>query len=157
MLRRMPDRPYRALFGHGSPGTEGQSLDVSAVVVEAYDDNLYADTGTVLPGTPPVTGYYTMLQSSGDYAWTARRVQLGVTAASAFRYYGQVGDVISVSQNAGIGVSTALSRRLTLAVNESFAYSPSYLSRLFPGVSDARLGDAPPASPNYAVSDISSY
>lgn len=156
-LRAMPDRPYRALFGRGASGTEGQSLDVSAVVVEAYDDNLLAEGGGLTPGVNALSGRYSMFLGEGEYAWTTRRVQLGITGASAFRYYGEVGDVISVSQRAGIGLSAELSRRWNLAVNESVAYSPSYLSRLFPGITDARLGDTPPASPNYAVNDTSSY
>jgi len=155
--RRPVDRPYRALFGHGNQGNEGELLNVSAVVAEAYDDNLLAEGGGLVPGATTLTGRYSMFLGDAEFAWTTQRIQLGVTGASAFRYYGQVGDVISVSQRAGIGLSAELSRRLTLAVNESFAYSPSYLSRLFPGVADTRLGDTQPASPNYAASDISSY
>jgi hypothetical protein len=155
--RRPLDRPYRALFGHGNQGNEGQLLNVSAVVAEAYDDNLLAEGGGLIPGAATLTGRYSMFLGSAEYAWMTQRVQLGVTAASAFRYYGQVGDVISVSQSAGVGLSAELSKRFTLAVNESFAYSPSYLSRLFPGVADQRLGDTQPASPNYAATDTSSY
>jgi hypothetical protein len=151
------DRPYRALFGHGNQGNEGELLNVSAVVAEAYDDNLLADGGGLTPGAATLTGRYSMFLGSAEYAWTTERLQLGVTGASAFRYYSQVGDVISVSQIAGVGLSAELSKRLTLAINESFAYSPSYLSRLFPGVADTRLGDTQPASPNYAATDTSSY
>lgn len=152
-----PERPYRALFGRGSQGSAGQSLDLSTTLVGAYDDNLLAEAGGITPGATPLSGYYTMLQSAGDYSWASRRVQLGITGASAFRYYGQVGNFQSVSHSAGIGLSTTLPKKTALAINQAAAYSPSYLSALFPAFGGARLGDAPPASPNYNVNDVTSY
>ena len=151
------DRPYRALFGRGSSGADGQSLDLSTTVVQAYDDNLLAEVGSVTPGAATLSGYYTMLQSAGAFAWATQRVQLGITGASAFRYYGQVGEFQSVSHSAGIGLSTTLPKRTGLAVNQSAAYSPSYLSGLFPSLNEARLGDALPSSPNYDVNEVESY
>jgi hypothetical protein len=151
------ERPFRALFGRGSQGAAGQSIDVSATLVEAYDDNLLAETGGISPGVAALSGAYSMLQAGGTYAWANERVHVGMTATSAFRYYGQVGDFQSVSHSGGIGLSTSLPKRTGLSLNQAVAYSPSYLSKLFPSLGDTRLGDAQPASPNYAVNDVTSY
>lgn len=151
------DRPFRGLFGRGSQGSGGQSLDVSATLVEAYDANLLAEVGTISPGAPTLSGHYTMLQAGGAYAWATQRVQLGMTGASAFRYYGQLHKFQSLSHSAGIGLSATLFRRTRLAINQGAAYSPSYLSGLFPNVTESRLGDARETSPNYAVNDLASY
>lgn len=149
------DRPYRALFGRGNGGTGGQTVDVSATIVEAYDDNLLAETGGVSQGTPAVSGQYTMLQAGGKYSWTTRRLQVGITGDSAFRSY-DFGAVRNSSQSAGFGLSTVLPGRTQLAVNQSVAYSPSYLAGLFPSVAEPGLGDTRPTSPNYSVDDFSS-
>jgi hypothetical protein len=125
--------------------------------MQAYDDNLLAEAGSVSPGSAVVSGQYTMLQTGADYAWSSERLQLGLTGATAFRYYAQGGDVQSVSHSGGIGLSAALPKRAQLALNASGAYSPSYLANLFPTVGDARLGDGQPVSPNYAVNDVASY
>ena len=78
------------------------------------------------PGSAVISGQYTMLQTGGDYAWSSERVQLGITGATAFRYYSQAGDFQNVSHSGGIGLSAALARRTQLALNGSGAYSPSY-------------------------------
>jgi hypothetical protein len=154
---RPSDRPYRALFGRGHQGTSGQTLNVSATVMQAYDDNLLADAGSVTPGGVVVGGQYTMLQTAADYAWSSERLQLGITGASAFRHYLGAGEFQSVSHSGGVGLSAALPKRTQLALNASGAYSPSYLANLFPTVGDVRLGDGQPVSPNYAVNDVASY
>jgi hypothetical protein len=154
---RPSDRPYRAVFGRGHQGTSGQDMNVSATLMQAYDDNLLADAGSVSPGGVVVSGQYTMLQAAGDYAWSSERAQLGITGATALRYYSQIGDVQNASHSGGIGFSVALAKRTQLALNGSAAYSPSYLANLFPTVGDVRLGDGQPVNPNYAVNDVSSY
>jgi hypothetical protein len=149
------DRPFRALFGRGNAGTGGQTVDLSATMVEAYDDNLLAEVGGVTAGSPAVGGQYTMVQAGGKYSWIARRVEIGITGASAFRSY-NLGTIRSVSQSAGFGLSATLPGRTQLAVNQSAAYSPSYLAGLFPSLADPGLGDTRPTSPNYAVDDFAS-
>ena len=149
------DRPYRALFGRGSQ-SGGHSLDASATLMGAYDDNVLAEGGAVSPGAGAVSGQYAMLQTGGAYAWATQRVQLGMTGASAFQYFAELSRVQSVSHSLGIGVSTTLPKRTGLSLNQAIAYSPSYLSELFAGLAEPSLGDAPPASPNYDVNDAAS-
>jgi hypothetical protein len=149
------DRPYRALFGRGSQGG-GHSLDASATLMGAYDDNILAEGGLVSPGADAVSGQYAMLQTVGTYGWATQRVQLGMTGASAFQYFAELGQIQSGSHSLGVGVSTTLPQRTGLALNQAIAYSPSYLSGLFASLAESRLGDAPPASPNFDVNDAAS-
>lgn len=151
------DRPFRGLFGRGSQGSGGQSLDVSATLVEAYDDNLLAEVGTISPGAATLSGAYTMLQTAATYSWATRNVQLGMNGASAFRSYGGLDEVRSISHAAGVGLSATLPGRTSLAVNQNAAYSPSYLVGLFPSVSEPHLGDVRPTAPDYAANDLASY
>lgn len=153
----MSDRPYRALFGRGSQGTGGQSLDVIATLVEAYDDNLLAEVGTPVPGAATLSGSYTMLQTGAKYSWTTKNVQLGMNGASAFRTYGGLSEVRSISHAVGVGLSGTLPGRTTLAVNQNAAYSPSYLAGLFPSVSEPALGEVRPTAPDYSAYDLASY
>jgi len=152
-------RPFRgALFG--SHGTEAstQRLDVSGLVLEAYDDNLFATLGgSVDPRSRPVAGFYSMLLPSIDYGLAHRRFQLGVTGASALGYYPDLHEVRSLSHNLGAGFSAQPGRRTTILLNQTAAYSPSYLYGLFPAGPDVTPGDSMPDSPNYDVTDVESY
>jgi hypothetical protein len=146
----------RGLFGRGSSGTDGQSVDVSATLVEAYDDNLLAERSVPSPLIPALSGYYTMLQTDGSYAWSSRKVQFGAKGASAFRTDAGLDQVKGISHSGGAGLSALLPGRLRLAVNQSVAYSPSYLFGLFPGANDPGLGSTRPAAPDYTVNDEAS-
>jgi hypothetical protein len=152
-------RPFHgALFGANRADASAQRLDLSIVFLESYDDNVFATTGgSVNPGAAQSSGYYSMLQPSLDYRWGGRRTQLAVSEASALGYYPQLGRVRSISHSAGAGFSVQVGRRGTFLLNQTAAYSPSYLYGLFPGRSAVAPGDVIPGAPNYAVRDIESY
>jgi len=152
-------RPFHgALFGAHGTVSSPQTLDVSALVLEAYDDNLLATLGgTIDPRSRPVGGFYTMLQPGVDYRLTHRRVRVGVTGASAFGYYPDFRELRSLSHNLGGGVSLQAARQTTILLNQTAAYSPSYLYGLFPTGPDVSPGDPMPDAPNYAVNDLESY
>ncbi len=73
-----------------------------------------------------------MLTGSAEYARTRRRTQLAGTAQTAFRYYQGLNEIESVSHTAGLGANFRLPRTASFRVNQSAAYSPSYLYQLFP-------------------------
>jgi hypothetical protein len=153
-------RPFRgALFGANRPDDSTQRLNISVSLLEAYDDDVFGTTGgsQVNPGTRQVGGYFSMLQPSLDYQWRGRRAQFGISEASALGYYPQVGEVRSISHSAGAGVSLQLARKTTFFVNQTAAYSPSYLFGLFPSTAEPLPGDAIAAGPNYSVNDVESY
>ena len=61
-----------------------------------------------------------------------------------------------VSETAGVGFSAQFPRRTNLLVNQTIAYSPSYLYGLFPSVGQPGPGDAPIAAPDYSAYDSES-
>ncbi|MBA2305923.1 MAG: hypothetical protein H0W08_25290 [Acidobacteria bacterium] len=150
------DRPSGGVFARRGEAT-GQVLEVSATLVQAYDDNLLAESGSISTGAQSLGGHYTMLQAGSQYTWASKSVQLGVTGESAFRYYGRVGNVQPVSHAGGLGLSATLARRTTLLVNQSVAYSPAHMFGLFPGVGESRPGDTQPTAPDYVLNDAASY
>lgn len=153
-------RPFRqSLFGSHGNETSTQRLDVSGLVLEAYDDNLFATLGsTVDPRSSQLGGYYTMLQPTVDYKLTERRVQVGITGASALGYYPDFeNDLRSISHNAAAGVSVQAARKTTILLNQTAAYSPSYFYALFPTNPDITPGKPMADAPNYAVNDFESY
>lgn len=152
-------RPFRGgLFGAQRPQKSSQSLDVSAFVLEAYDDNLFATLGgTVDPRSRPVEGFYSMLLPGVDYRLSNRRFQVAVTGLSALGYYPDVREVRSISHNLAAGFSAQAGRKTTILLNQAASYSPSYLYGLFPGKPDVTPGEPLPDSPNYAVNDVESY
>jgi hypothetical protein len=153
-------RPFRgALFGANRADNSNQRLDVSVLLVEAYDDDVFGTTGgsQVNPSTRQVGGYFSMLQPSLQYQWKGRRAEVGVTEASALGYYPQVGEVRSISHTGGAGVSIQLASQTKVFVNGTAAYAPSYLFGLFPDAGDPVPGQAIAAAPNYAVNDVESY
>jgi hypothetical protein len=152
-------RPFHgSLFGTHESANSTQKLDVLALVLEAYDDNLFATLGsTVDPRSRQVGGFYTMLQPGINYTLSHRRMQVGVTEASAVGYYPDFHEVKSISHTAGAGLSVQASQRTSIFVNQTAAYSPSYLYGLFPTQPDIAPGDPIPAAPNYATTNLESY
>jgi hypothetical protein len=153
------DRPFKgALFGGNRAVNSAQSLDISLSLLEAYDDDVFAGVGsTVTPTSRGTGGYFTALQSGIDYKRSGRRLSVGLSGASAFRYYPELRKVKSVSHTMGVGFSTQLGRRTTLLLNQTAAYSPSYLFGLFPGIRAAEPGDAITTAPDYAANNVESY
>jgi hypothetical protein len=152
-----PDRPYRGLFGTRGEAELGQSLEVSATLVQAYDDNLLAESGSISSGTPTISGQFTMLQAGSQYKWVNNVLALGLTGASAFRHYNQVGGIQTISHVGAAGLSASLSRRTTLLINQDAAYSPSYMFGLFSQLGEPEAGEGRPGAPDHAVNDLESY
>lgn len=149
-------RPFQGVFGGRASGTPDQSLDLSLTLVGAYDDNILAETTGISPSAPAVGGFFTMFSAESAYEWRGQRSQFGATGGTVLRYYGDSPSVYA-SAAAGVGFSTELARRTTFSANQTFAYSPSYLTGLFPLVAPSSPGDLPPLGANYAVDDTSSY
>ena len=153
------ERVYKGLFGATTDPLATHALGVTATLAAAYDDDVYGDIGGggVQPGLANPAGYYGLLLANADYDWRGRHTQVGATASSAFHYYSDRGKLQTVSYTAGVGFSTEFARRTTLLGNQAFAYSPSYLYGLFPGVVPPSPGDVPPAAPDYSAYDTESY
>jgi hypothetical protein len=142
--------------GGGTP-ERGHGLEVSTSVVEAYDGDVPLEVAALASSFGEAQGYSTMFLGNLDYDWQSPRLQVGANGASALRHYQELGEFRSVSHTAGFGLSSRLGQRSTLSLNQTAAYSPSYLYSLFPSVSPVELGDAPDGAPDYATDDTVSY
>ncbi len=142
--------------GRAPTATPDQSFDLSLTLVGAYDDNILAETGSPNPSAPAVGGFFTMFGAESAYEWRGKRSQFGATGGTVVRYYSD-SQSVSASAGAGVGFSTELARRTTFSANQTFAYSPSYLTGLFPTAATSSPGDLPPLGANYTVDDSSSY
>jgi hypothetical protein len=141
----------------GSADRRGQSVHLTSTLVEAYDDNLFADVGSVNPAALIVSGTYTMLQNDFQYSWKNRQSQFGASAAAITRYYTDAGKVKSLSQNLATGFTTRFGQRTSLSVNQTAAHSPSDLLGLFPRVMVSEPGSLAPLDPDYSMSDYEFY
>jgi opacity protein-like surface antigen len=123
-------RPYRGLFG-GEPGlVRGQSLTLSASIYGAYDDNVYADQFAVAPTADlRESGWYQGAQASLAYAKRGRRVGFGASGGVGVTRYPNHPAVAVYTL--GASISGPLARRTSLAVSESFVYSPEFRLSLF--------------------------
>jgi len=155
---KLSDRPYRGVFGGGHDLAARHTLDFSMQFDEAYDDNVFADSGVQpTPGSQQDSGYYTNLVANGSYAWKGTRAQIAANAASTLRHYEGIQGIRVIGTTAGLGLSALMTSRTRLFVNQSAAYSPSYLFGLFPTVEPPAPGDQPPASADYRTDVSESY
>jgi hypothetical protein len=154
----------KGLFGSGpSDANARQKLDFTLSPTEAYDSDLTPEAGTTVRlNRAESTGYSTMLAGAGDYSLRVRHVQIRAAGASSLRYNRPLEDALyssfrSVSHTAGVGLFARLPKQTTLLVNQTATYSPSFLFNLFPQAPLTTPGDAPPGSPDYALSGSASH
>ena len=149
-----------ALFGESrnNNSTAPKSLDLAIWLGEAYDSDAPEQLRTTIdPLNPQSGGFYTSLLVGGSYNWQGDRVQIGATGGSAFRYFGEFNEVRTISHAAGFGAGVRLPKRITLLLNQTAAYSPSYMYGLFPQSATTSPGDTITAAPDYASGDSESY
>jgi hypothetical protein len=148
------ERPFRGLFGSARGPVASQTLDFTASVTEAYDDDVLADTGTTFEpvGEERVSGFFTSLAPSLRYQALGRTAQFNVNVASAFAHYPHLSGLRSISHSGAVGTAFQLGRT-RLMFNQTMAYSPSYLYDLFPSVAEPAPGLAVPVGPDYDVGD----
>jgi hypothetical protein len=149
----------QGLFGGVRPDNNAKSrLDLSVSVVEGYDSDVPSELRPTLdPSNLQPGGYWTMLDAGLAYAWRGRGAQFGANAASILRHYAEIGEVRSLGHSTGLGVIVDLPRRTALLANQSVAYSPTYLSGLFPTGAVVEPGDPGTTAPNYSVGSLESY
>jgi hypothetical protein len=158
VLAQIPiERPYRGLFGSAGGPVATHTFDLMASAVEAYDDDVLADTGSLeTTSAPPVSGFFSMFTLAPSYQWLGTAGQINANFASTFAYYPHLDELRSVSRSAGFGVAWQFgSSRLLL--NQDAAYSPSYLYWVFPSVDPLVPGTVPPPAPDYEVDGFSSF
>ena len=151
-------RPYRGLFGSARGPVASQTLDFTASLTEAYDDDVLADTGTTFErvGGARRAGFFTALSPSLSYQRLGRTAQFNANVSSSFAHYEDLGGLRSISHSGAIGAAAQLGNT-RLMVNQTIAYSPSYLYGMFPSVEEPAPGLAVPVGPDYDVGDSKSF
>jgi hypothetical protein len=120
----LPARRTSGLFA-GAPAstTDNQTLNVTATLVEAYDDDVLSEGGSIISRqNAPMSGFYSMVTADANYSWRGRRAQVGVNGLSALRYYGAVQTVRASSSSVGAGFSLNLSPRTNWSLNRLRTY-----------------------------------
>ena len=141
-----------------SDTASGDRLNFEFAVSEAFDSDVAVEhRARLLRSDSPVSGFSTMVMAFADYAHTRRRLQLGGSASTGFRYHQRLGEVTTISHSAGLGATVRLPKRATLHINQTAAYSPSYLYQLFPTSPIAPPEEAIPVELDYQIEETESY
>jgi len=151
--------PPQGLFGGIRPDARPtKRADITLSLVQGYDQDV---PQVLLPTLDPSSlqngGFSTILETEFSFASRSSRVDVGVNAGSVVRYYAESDDTRILGHNAGVGVSMRLPSRTTLFANQSAAFTPTYVSGLFPTLSDIEPGDPGITAPDLALSEFESY
>jgi hypothetical protein len=155
-LAQSSPRPYRSLFGGASSGTDRDSDWLMVTMTEAYDQDVLGDVNAPIQQVFQRGGEFTELNGEMNYRATGRRLQFASTAGTTFRYYRDQEQLVGVGHHAGVGATVKLSPSASLLLNQTVAYSPSYLYGLFANIAAPQPGQVNVGS-NYAVNDNASY
>jgi hypothetical protein len=98
-----------------------------------------------------------MAFGTAEYAHTRRRAQIAATAQTSFRYFGNIDRVDPIGHSAGVGANIRLTRIANLQLDQSAAYSPSYLYNLIPSTTPPVLGDTIETAPDFHIVQDDSY
>jgi hypothetical protein len=129
-----------------------------ASLTEGYDSDVPKSLlPTIDPSGLQSAGFSTILSTAAEYAWRNPKTQVGMNGTSVLRHYADLGDTRGVGSSFGIGISTQLPGRLTLFANQTGAYTPAYLSGLFPTGVTVEPGTPGETAPDYTVSEFESY
>jgi hypothetical protein len=147
------------LFGATRDDTADRDrLNVGMMLGAAFDTELppllLAQTSQV---TPQSGGFSTLASGTAQYAHTRRRAQIAATAKTSFRYFGNVDRLDALGHSAGIGADIRLTRLTNLRINQSAAYTPSYLYDLIPASAPPELGDTIETAPDFHIVQDDSY
>jgi hypothetical protein len=152
----VPRGGYRTVFGGAVANpAETQSIDLSATVSEAYDQNLAADLGGVTTSPYQMSGAYTSLVPQIDAAFRGKRVQFSATGSSHERYYRSLDRIIGVTQYAAAGVTLAVDRSTNVLFDQAISYGPAQLYALFGAEAAATLNELVPTSDYQTTSEHS--
>jgi hypothetical protein len=136
-------RPYRGLFGMGSPAARGgHLLDLTASIYEEYGNTQQADAAVATPllGTGWFLGFNGGLTFRKDARYT-RFVLLGDTT---LRYYRTTGETTAPRFHAEMGIDSQVGHRRQNSVGfrASVDREPYFILSIFPGSTSPTEGAA---------------
>lgn len=153
-----PAKPSGGLFGATrSDVASGNQLNFMFEAGEGIASDVPAAIRSQVPQSSQSDGLSTLVSLSSDFAHTGRRVNLAATASSAVRYSHQLDRVDAQNYSAGVGANVRLPKQGRLRVDQTAAYSPSYLYQLFPVGDPPALGAGVPTNPEYQIEETESY
>src|SRR6185369_3247860 len=91
------------VFAGASQSGARETLDVSASIATAYDEDTRPQEP--LPESSVTSRLFTVLTPMIVFTRHDSRVQLGVTAQSNFRYFGDIGQLTTMNHSVGAGLS----------------------------------------------------
>jgi hypothetical protein len=154
----VPEMQTHGLFGSGSSNVSSNKLGVTAVVSEGFDSAVPPELQPRLNQSGPQSGgYSSIFLTAANYERRRRRIDVFANLVTSTRYYGGLGEFSTASSTGAVGITLRLSSRSTATLNETAAYSPSYLYRLFPSITPPAVGDALPAGPDYRAVETPSF
>jgi opacity protein-like surface antigen len=123
-------RPFRGLFGGPGLANAKKSLDVTATVFGAYDDNVYADLGGIALSPDVITsGWFGGFETGLAFASRGRRLGFGADLGIGATWYPD--QPVAPGYQAAANFTAELRRNLSLSVAETFTYAPNYRLGLF--------------------------
>jgi hypothetical protein len=137
-----------------------ESLDFTLSVIAAYNSDVSMEVPAAVNQLfgPQSIARSNQLHGNANYRWAARDVQIRATGTSAWIHDRQSGAVSGLSHTAAGGLQARLPRRMTLIVDQSATYSPSYLYSLFPRAAGTTgPGEVPPAARDYDANNFETY
>ncbi len=152
------DPDFRPVFGgRTAEGALKQALDLTVDVAEAYDDDLLAESGPVLPSAYQVSGFYTLFAPRLGFQSKGNRLQIALNGGSNTRYFAESREFLVTSHDAGVGFGATVTRHTMFEVNQGIMYAPSTLYGLFATLDPSASGQGAPPDPSYAVDAVRSY
>jgi len=135
-----------------APAVKGQQLTAEAAVGAGYDDDVLAGSGTPI-GDPRIqaSGGYGLTDLGLRYSAENRRVSVGASASSAFRFYRLDEPFTARNVGGAAGVSVALTTRLRANAGITGQNSSQYIFWVFPGLTESPLGQTSLPSLDYSL------
>jgi hypothetical protein len=118
--------PFSGILGAAPDADARHTLDVRASLFGAWDDNLTRSDDPALDDRFLRSGGAAGASASLVHARRSTRFQWSSSAGISTRLYGTDSDDRAATYSAQTGISTALSRRITLSMTGNLTYSPYY-------------------------------
>jgi hypothetical protein len=142
-------RPGQGYFDRAPRGT--QTLDISALTLGAYDDNVIAaENNTAVDPLTRRSGPYGGLTGTVAYARRFQHAEIGLSEASAVRYYPTLNDIVGL-QHQGTVAAGFQYPHTQLTLSQSLGYLPYYSVTMTPALFGAGLAEIPPSTSDNAA------
>jgi hypothetical protein len=151
----LPSRPYRGLFGGGPPPNPNrvrQELTLGGNVLGGYDDSLAPPGGGSLL-TPNPSGYVGFSEAHLKYLLGRAGRSIELTGRGFMNTYRNIGVNPTYGGDQLMRASIDLGRRTSVALDESYGFSPMFTLGVFAPVAGGGSGNNPDANQTNGIAD----